>query len=479
MYNEQQAFVEGRWVDVGGPNIDVQDPSTEQSIGLVASSNLADVERAVLAARIAFDEGPWPRMHRLDRRAALLRVADALERHQGEMSERLVADLGCPVSQVRGFQVSRSIDFWRIIAELAGSEDHLQPAMPTAHSMQPSLVAHEPVGVVGAITAYNYPFMIATWKIGPALAAGCTVVWKPNETVPLIAYEIMRAAEEADLPPGVLNLVMGGPEVGEALVTNPGVDAISFTGSVPTGEAVLRGAAGGIKKVVLELGGKSPAIVMDDADVDDLVPKVTYGYLLNTGQACAATTRLLVHASLYDEVVEKVCMATAAVPVGDPRDPKTVVGPLVSRRQLDRVNGYVNRVADEGGKLAVGGGRPPGLDVGHFIAPAVVVGLDNQASVVREEIFGPVLTILPFGDDDDAIRIANDTPFGLAAVLFGKKPSRTQAMARAIRAGTICINSGTFNPLAPIGGYKQSGLGRENGTWGLNEFRELKHISWA
>lgn len=478
MYSEPSLFLDGKWVDAGGGALSIENPATELPIGEVRLANAGDVDTAVAAARRAFDEGPWPHLSPVERRAALLRLRDALTERRSAIAERLVADLGCPASQTRSFQIDRTLEHWRYIADLALASAET-PLPPVPLTFQPGMAVVEPVGVVAAITAYNYPFMIATWKLGPALAAGCTMVWKPAEIDPLAAYEIMRAIEDADLPPGVVNLVVGGPDTGEALVRHPGVDVVSFTGSVPVGTQVSVGAAPGVKRVVLELGGKSPAVVLDDANVDSLIPKVTMGYLLNSGQACGATTRLLVARALLEEVTEKVTAASKAVPMGDPTDERTVLGPLVSAKQRKRVEDLLATVEPEGGRFATGGGRPQALTTGYYIEPTVVVGLDNSATISREEVFGPVLSVIPFDTDDEAVRIANDSPFGLAAVIHGRKRSRTMSVARRIRAGTVCIGSGTFNPAAPIGGYKQSGIGREGGAWGLSEFQEVKHLSWS
>lgn len=478
MYAEPCMFADGKWMAARGATLSVENPATELAIGEVGLANEADVDLAVGAARQAFDNGPWPRLRPVERRAALLRLAEALTERRAAIAERLVADLGCPVSQTRSFQIDRPLDHWPYIADLALTARET-PLPPVPYTMQPSMAVNEPIGVVAAITAYNYPFMIATWKLGPALAAGCTVVWKPAEVDPFAAYEITRAIEDADLPPGVVNLVVGGPDTGNELVRHPGVDAVSFTGSVPVGAQVSAGAAPGIKRVVLELGGKSPAIVLDDTDVDAVIPKVTMGFLLNSGQACGATTRLLVARSLVDEITERVVAASTAIPMGDPADERNVLGPLVSARQRKRVEDLLATVEAEGGRFATGGGRPKDLTTGYYIEPTVVVGLDNSATISREEVFGPVLSVIPFDTDDEAVQIANDSPFGLAAVIYGRRRSRMMSVARRVRAGTVCVGSGTFNPAAPIGGYKHSGLGREGGMWGLAEFQEVKHVSWT
>jgi acyl-CoA reductase-like NAD-dependent aldehyde dehydrogenase len=478
VYSEPCLFVGGKWLTASGETLSIENPATELPIGEVRLAATEDVDAAVSAAREAFDAGPWPRLHPVERRAALLRLTDAFTERRAAIADRLVVDLGCPVSQTRSFQIDRTLDHWRYIADLALTATEI-PLPPVPFTLQPGMAVAEPIGVVAAITAYNYPFMIATWKLGPALAAGCTVVWKPAEIDPLAAYEIMRAIEDADLPPGVVNLVVGGPDTGSALVRHPGVDAVSFTGSVPVGTQVSADAAPGVKRVTLELGGKSPAVVLDDADVDPLIPKVTMGYLLNSGQACGATTRLLVARSLLEEVTEKVVAASKAVPMGDPTDERNVLGPLVSARQRKRVEDLLATVEPQGGRFVTGGGRPERLTTGYYIEPTVVVGLDNSAAISREEVFGPVLSVIPFDADDEAVHIANDSPFGLAAVIYGRKRSRTMSVARRIRAGTVCVGSGTFNPAAPIGGYKHSGIGREGGVWGLSEFQEVKHLSWA
>ncbi|MDQ0382721.1 aldehyde dehydrogenase family protein [Amycolatopsis thermophila] len=477
VYEEPELFVDGRWAPATGGAITVENPATEERIGTVGGASESDMDAAVSAARRAFDEGPWPRMAPRERSAALFRLAGALERRRDEIAKRLVADVGTPVSLTRGLQVARPLDHWRYLAEMAGRRDD-EPVPPVPVTNVPGVVVREPVGVVASLCAYNFPFLIATWKLGAALAAGCTVVYKPNEIAPLISYELARAAEEAELPPGVLNLVVGdGPHIGAGLVAHRGVDAVSFTGSVPVGRSVLQAGAASFKRVVLELGGKSPAIVLDDANIDGIVPALVGGFVVNAGQSCGATTRIIVAESRYDEVVEKVSAAVEATVVGDPADPKTQVGPLISAAQRERVEAHLATADDDGAKVVVGGARHPGFGRGYYFQPTVVLA-DNKAHLAQEEVFGPVVTIIKAKDDDDAVAIANDSRFGLAGVVYGRKRARAMAVARRIRAGNVGVNTGVFNQAAPIGGYKESGLGREGGPWGIDEFCELKLLSW-
>jgi acyl-CoA reductase-like NAD-dependent aldehyde dehydrogenase len=340
-----------------------------------------------------------------------------------------------------------------------------------------SLVVKEPVGVVGAITPWNYPLHQIACKVAPALAAGCTVVLKPSEVAPLNAFILAEIIDDVGLPPGVFNLVSGvGPVVGERLAEHPDVDMVSFTGSTRAGKRVAELAAGTVKRVALELGGKSANIILDDADFADVVPKGVFGCYLNSGQTCTAHTRMLVPRDKHDEIVALAKAAAEEVPVG-PADSDARLGPLISETQRERVRSYIEKGIEEGAELVTGGIEPPeGLDKGYFVRPTVFANVDPDSTIAQEEIFGPVLSIIPYEDEDDAIRIANGTPYGLAGGVWSGDQERAERVARRMRAGQIDVNGGSYNILAPFGGYKQSGMGRENGRYGLEEFLEVKSM---
>lgn len=471
-------FIGGAWVApaAGSERIDVVDPSTEQVCGSIPGGTAADVDAAVAAARRAFDgdgSGPaWPDLSLAERLGYLAGIADALEARVDELAELIATELGMPLKLSRIIQAGMPIANLRAQADLAAAVEWEQ-------RVGNSMVVREPVGVVGAITPWNYPLHQVICKVAPALAAGCTVVLKPSEVAPLCSWLLAEAVATAGLPPGVFNLVGGtGPVVGEAIAAHPGVDMVSFTGSTRAGRRVAEVAAGTIKRVALELGGKSANILLDDADLERCVPpSVTGGCYLNSGQTCTALTRMLVPRHLHDSVVDLAAAAAAAVRVGPALDPASQLGPLVSDVQRERVRGYITAGIDAGATLATGGIEPPeGLEVGYFVRPTVFGGVTPDMVIAQEEIFGPVLSILPYDSVDEAVAIANGTPYGLAGAVQSADPERALAVARRLRTGSVDVNGGRFNLVAPFGGYKQSGIGRENGVWGIEEFCEVKSI---
>jgi aldehyde dehydrogenase (NAD+) len=458
-------YIGGAWVAPASTRtIDVENPATEETLGHVPAGTAEDVDRAVAAARAAFDG--WAGTPMADRGAALDRLHTALAARAGDIARTVGLELGTPLKVARNIQAGLPLTVLRGYADTAA-----KPA--DEETIGNSLVLHEPVGVVGAITPWNYPLHQIVAKVAAALAAGCTVVLKPSELTPLVAYLLIDAADEAGLPPGVLNLVPGtGPVVGAAIAGHAGVDMVSFTGSTATGRAVAHAAADRIARVALELGGKSANVILDDADLTRAVKIGVGNAFLNSGQTCTAWTRMLVHREVYDQAVSLAGAAAAAYRTGDPFDEATRLGPLVSAAQRDRVRGFIAR-ADA--RLVAGGPDAPVPERGYFVAPTVFADVDPDSELAQEEIFGPVLSIIPFTDDDDAVRIANHSRYGLAGGVWGSD-ERALAVARRMRTGAVDVNGGAFNPLAPFGGYKQSGIGRELGSYGLAEFQQVKAI---
>ncbi|BAL92613.1 putative aldehyde dehydrogenase [Actinoplanes missouriensis 431] len=462
----EQLYIGGQWVPPdSGERIEVENPYTEEVFGHVPAGTAEDVNLAVSAARQAFDG--WASASPADRGAALGRLHQALAARAGEIAETVGRELGTPLKVAKAVQAGLPLTVLSGYAELAarGSEEE---------TIGNSLVVHEAAGVVGAITPWNYPLHQVVAKVGAALAAGCTVVLKPSEMTPLVAYLLFDAAHEAQLPPGVLNLVTGtGPAVGAAIAGHPDVDLVSFTGSTATGRAISRAAADRIAKVSLELGGKSANVILADADLVKAVKVGVGNAFLNSGQTCTAWTRMLVHRSHYDEAVELAAKTAAGYTLGDPFDPATRLGPLASAGQRDRVRGFIERASSA--RLVAGGLDAPLPDTGHFVAPTVFADVDPDSELAQEEIFGPVLSIIGFDDDDEAVAIANNSRYGLAGAVWGST-DRALAVARRLRTGAVDVNGGSFNPFAPFGGYKQSGIGRELGAYGLAEFQQVKAI---
>jgi aldehyde dehydrogenase (NAD+) len=501
----REFYIDGEWTTEGAEGtIEVIDPATEEVIGSVPQGNPKTTVRAIDAARRAFDDGPWPWMKPAERGTRLARMAEILEARAGELRELIVAETGSAGFITDFIQGAGSIGMFRSNAAYA---EHSFPwCEADAPAGGPNIVGgnaivREPIGVVAAITPFNFPFMLNTVKTAPALAAGCTVVLKPHPWTPLDATFIADAAAEADIPPGVFNVISGGGEVGEELTTNPMVDMVTFTGSTATGRAIMAAASATVKKLQLELGGKSAHIVLGDVS-EDHVRSIGFGEVLtHCGQGCAIRTRLLVPERLLDAYREGLEAMRPMITVGDPRDETTVVGPLIREQQRERVEGYVQSGLDEGAELLCGGKRPEGLDKGFFYEPTVFVGR-NDMRIAQEEIFGPVLTVIPYsGDDDEAVSIANDSIYGLSGGVVGGSAARAFNVARRVRTGTImaqgldgpAVDPGPGGGQGPgwgteirgigqsgvFGGFKQSGLGREWGRHGIEDFTELKHLLWS
>jgi aldehyde dehydrogenase (NAD+) len=461
-------FIGGEWVaPAGAGTVEVVNPATEQVLGTVPEGGPADVDAAVAAATAALPG--WSATAVPDRAKLLAALADGLAARADEVARLVSAEVGAPIAFARRVQAALPVTVLRTYAELLAD-------FPFEERIGNSLVVREPAGVVGAITPWNYPLHQMVAKVAPALAAGCSVVLKPSEVAPLSSYLLAEVAADAGLPGGVLNTVHGyGPVVGEAIARHPGVDMVSFTGSTRAGRRVGELAAAGVKRVALELGGKSASVVLPDADLATAVKVTLANCFINGGQTCSAWTRLLVPAGRYGEAVGLAVAGTAKYPVGDPADEGTRVGPMVSAAQRDRVRGYIERGLAEGAVLAAGGPQPP-LPRGFYVAPTVFAGVRPEMAIAQEEIFGPVLAVLPYADEDEAVRIANGTPYGLAGAVWSGDSEHAVAVARRLRTGQVDINGGRYNPLAPFGGYKQSGNGRELGRYGLEEYLEVKSL---
>ncbi|AWI28197.1 aldehyde dehydrogenase [Streptomyces tirandamycinicus] len=467
-------FIGGELVDPRGTGtIEVVSPHTEQVIGRVPHASRADVDLAVSAARAAFDHGPWPRSSLEERLEAVGRIKDAIAVRHEEIARSISSQNGSPYS-------------WSVLAQALGAMMVWDAALTVARDftyeerrggvLGPLLVRREPVGVVAAVAPWNVPQFVAAAKLAPALLAGCSVVLKPSPETPLDAYILADIAREAGLPEGVLSILPADREVGEYLVGHPGVDKVSFTGSVAAGRRVMEVAARNLTRVTLELGGKSAAVVLPDADPEAAVQGIVPTAWMNNGQACVAQTRILVPRARYDEYADAFAAAAGALVTGDPMDPATQVGPLVARRQQQRSLGYIAIGQAEGAKVLAGGGRPAGLDRGWYVEPTLFGGVDNAMRIAREEIFGPVVCLLPYGDEEEAAAIANDSEYGLSGSVWTADVEHGVDFARRIRTGTYSVNTFSLDMLGPFGGYKNSGLGREFGPEGYGEYFEHKMV---
>ncbi|MFJ9567912.1 aldehyde dehydrogenase [Streptomyces fuscichromogenes] len=475
-YHRERLFIGGEWrPSTSRDTITVISPFSEQPVGRAPDTSPADIDAAVAAARQALTASSWASWDTETRAAAIDRFADALERRADDTARMVTAENGMPIwgsSAVEGPDPARVLRHFAQLARTTPQEER----RPAASGTGTTLVRREPVGVVAAIVPWNYPQSLAIFKIAPALAAGCTVVVKPAPETVLDAFQFADAAQEAGLPAGVVNIVTGGRDIGAYLVSHPGVDKVAFTGSTEAGRAIGEACGRLLRPVTLELGGKSAAIVLDDADLGRTVEGLTWVCLAYSGQTCYSNTRILAPRSRYTEVVDAVADLAASLEIGDPFDPTTQIGPLASSRQRDRVESYIAAGRAGGARLVTGGRRPAAFGQGWFIEPTVFADLDNSHAVAREEIFGPVLAVIPYADLDEAVTIANDSPFGLAGTVWTSDEEKGIEVARRVRTGTMGVNFYDIDLGAPFGGTKASGLGRELGPEGLAAYVEYKSV---
>jgi acyl-CoA reductase-like NAD-dependent aldehyde dehydrogenase len=473
-YSYDELFIGGRWQPpaTGQRNL-VISPHSEELIGETPQATQGDVDRAVAAARKAFDDGPWPRLAVSERMEKIEKLAAVYTAQADEMADLITAEMGSPRSFSRLGQALGAVSQMHLNLATAKEFGWVERRQGLFGEVQ---VRRAPVGVVGAIVPWNVPQSISFLKVAPALAAGCSIVLKPAEETVLDAFLMAEAAAAAGIPDGVVNVVPGGREVGAYLVEHPGVDKVSFTGSTAAGRWIAEACGRLLRPVTLELGGKSAAIVLDDADLPSLIEPFFGATLLNNGQICWLNTRVLAPRSRYTEIVDTITDLVRSLTIGDPLNPETKVGPLVSQRQRERVESYIAKGKSEGARMTTGGSRPAGLDHGWFVEPTIFADLDNNATVSREEIFGPVLSLIPYSDEHEAVAIANDSIYGLGGTVWSSDPERAANVARRVRSGTVGVNQYVNDPVAPFGGIKQSGMGRELGPEGLHAFQVYKTI---
>jgi aldehyde dehydrogenase (NAD+) len=469
----KQLLINGRWVAAkSGKTFETINPANEEVLALLAEGDKADVDEAVKAARKALD-GKWGSMGPHERARYLLKIAELIDSHADELAELETLDNGKGVTFSRGFDVPAAAETFRYYAgwctKIYGETNPSDPSMF-------NYTLREPVGVCGQIIPWNFPLLMAAWKLGPALCCGNTVVLKPAEQTPLTALRLGELILEAGLAEGVVNIITGfGPGAGSSIAEHPDVDKVAFTGSTEVGKIILKASAGNLKRVSLELGGKSPNIIFPDADMKEAVPTSMMGVFFNSGQVCCAGTRIFVQKDMYDNVVDQLTTFSKGMSYGDPLDPKTVMGPVVSKEQFDRVKNYLDVGKKEGAKVTAGG--EPGTGKGYFVKPTVFADVNNNMKIAREEIFGPVATAIPFKDESDAVLQGNDTEYGLAAAVWTRDIGRAHKVARALKAGTVWVNCyNQIDAISPFGGYKQSGFGRELGKHALELYSQVKSV---
>jgi aldehyde dehydrogenase (NAD+) len=469
----KKLLINGKWVaPKSGKTFETINPATEDVLTLVAEGDKADVDEAVKAARKALD-GKWGQMGPHERARYLFKIAELIDANADELAELETLDNGKGVSFSRGFDIPAAAETFRYYGgwctKIYGETNPSDPSMF-------NYTLREPVGVCGQIIPWNFPLLMAAWKLGPALCCGNTVILKPAEQTPLTALRLGELILEAGLPEGVLNIITGfGPGAGSSIAEHPDIDKVAFTGSTEVGKLILKASAGNLKRVSLELGGKSPNIIFPDADMKEAVPTSMMGVFFNSGQVCCAGTRIFVQKDMYDNVVDQLTTFSKGMSYGDPLDPKTVMGPVVSKEQFDRVKSYLEVGKREGATVTAGG--ETGTGKGYFVKPTVFSGVNNNMKIAREEIFGPVATAIPFKDENDAILQGNDTEYGLAAAVWTRDVGRAHKVARALKAGTVWVNCyNQLDPISPFGGYKQSGFGRELGKHALELYSQIKSV---
>ncbi len=477
---QNKLFIDGQWVaSASNKMFDVIDPSTEEVVHQVAAANATDVDLAVKAARDAFDNGPWPKLSGAERATYLRAIAVEINDRLDELSKMEVLDNGKPYPEAK-WDIEDTAGCFEFYADMAENLDaNREEEIALSMEEFTSKAIKEPIGVAGAIVPWNFPMLMAAWKIAPALAAGCTVVLKPSEMTSLTALEFGTIAQKVGLPAGVLNIVTGfGIDAGASITSHPGVDKIGFTGSVPTGTAVMTAAARDIKNVSLELGGKSPMIVFKDTDIEKAVEWILFGIFWNQGEVCSATSRVLIEEEHYEPLMSRLIEETKKIKIGHGMEEDVLLGAIVSKQQYEKVLAAIERGKADGATVACGGGRPAGFDKGYYIEPTIFTDMEEDSWIWKEEIFGPVVCVKTFKTEDEAIRMANNSRFGLAAAIMSADEERGERVARAMKAGIIWINCSqpTFTE-APWGGYKQSGIGRELGKWGFENYLHTKQIT--
>jgi acyl-CoA reductase-like NAD-dependent aldehyde dehydrogenase len=477
-------FVDGRFIEAER-RFPIPNPATEERVDDAPDASRADMAAAIVAARQAFDSGPWRKTTVQDRARLVLKIADGIEKRKEEFRSLLVKAHGAE-AMTHGIQLDAPIEHLRVCAELALSTSFEEPLSTgrkpgrAGIDLVRSVAVRQPVGVCGLIPTWNYPLYVTAQKLGPALVSGCTVVVKPSPFGPLVDLLLAEVIASVDLPPGVFNVVTGrGEELGVELVTHPAIDKVSFTGSIATGKKIQAAASATLKRLHLELGGKSAMIVLDDADLGEVAPHAASTAYFHAGQGCALTSRVLVQKKRQDALIERMeGFLRAFVKIGDPADPKVTLGPLIREERRAAIEAMIESGKREGARLASGGGRPPGLMRGWFLEPTIFANVSNSMRIAREEIFGPVVSVIPFEDEEEAIRIANDSPYGLSGAVYTRDLAKAQQIARQLRTGGVSINGANFAAYTPFGGFKESGLGREGGLHGIYEYTELQRVSW-
>ncbi|MBJ7958070.1 aldehyde dehydrogenase DhaS [Bacillus cereus group sp. N28] len=470
----KKLYVNGAFIEsASGKTFKTPNPATSETLAIVAEAGREDIHKAVVAARMAFDEGPWSRMSTAERSRLMYKLADLMEEHKEELAQLETLDNGKPIRETMAADIPLAIEHMRYYAGWATKI--VGQTIPVSGDYF-NYTRHEAVGVVGQIIPWNFPLLMAMWKMGAALATGCTIVLKPAEQTPLSALYLAELIEEAGFPKGVINIVPGfGESAGQALVNHPLVDKIAFTGSTPVGKQIMRQASESLKRVTLELGGKSPNIILPDADLSRAIPGALSGVMFNQGQVCSAGSRLFIPKKMYDNVMADLVLYSKKLNQGAGLNPETTIGPLVSEEQQKRVMSYIEKGIEEGAEVLCGGSNP--FDQGYFVSPTVFADVNDEMTIAKEEIFGPVISAIPFNDIDEVIERANKSQFGLAAGVWTENVKTAHYVASKVRAGTVWVNCyNVFDAASPFGGFKQSGLGREMGSYALNNYTEVKSV---